>query len=121
MILHGSIVVCIGIDVNSLSSARRPRVGPRVTTRVWLGIHLTTSDKPNCNKKKNSSMGIYLNFGVFAFYIYIYIYLRTLHAHLHTTPADTVHTPHADEWLVTSRRVSIDFEMTKKTEFLSFF
>lgn len=43
--------------------------------------------------------------------IYIYnnnnIYLRTLHAHLHTTPADTVHTPHTDEWLVASKIVSI--------------
>lgn len=35
------------------------------------------------------------------------IYLRTLHAHLHTTPADTVHTPHTDEWLVASKIVSI--------------
>lgn len=37
------------------------------------------------------------------------IYLRTLHAHLHTTPADTVHTPHTDEWLEPSKIVSIDF------------
>jgi hypothetical protein len=29
-----------------------------------------------------------------------YIFAHTLHAHLHTTPADTVHTPHTDEWLV---------------------
>lgn len=50
---------------------------------------------------------------------FIYIYLRTLHAHLHTTPAYTVHTPHTDEWLVASEIVSIDFEIKK--EFFSHF
>lgn len=51
---------------------------------------------------------------------YIYIYLRTLHAHLHTTPADTVHTPHTDEWLVASKLFSIVFGM-KKVVILSFY
>lgn len=46
---------------------------------------------------------------------FIYIYLRTLHAHLHTTPAYTVHTPHTDEWLVASEIVSIVFEIKKSS------
>lgn len=53
-------------------------------------------------------------------YIYIYIYLHTLHAHLHTTPADTVHTPHTDEWLAASKMVSIVFGL-KKVVILSFY
>lgn len=114
MILHGSIVICIGIDVNSLSSAwlgrsttlLHPLLG-LITTRVWLGIH--RRQVTSLTATKSSSINIYLNFDVFAFYIYIY--LRTLHAHLHTTPAYTVHTPHTDEWLVASEIVSIDFEI----------
>lgn len=39
------------------------------------------------------------------------MYLRTHHAHLHTTPADIVHTPHTDKWLVASKTVSIVFGM----------
>ncbi len=117
MILHGSIVVCLGIDVNSLSSAwpgrstplLRPLLG-LIPTRVWLGIH--GRQVTSLTATKSSSINIYLNFDVFAFYIYIY--LRTLHAHLHTTPAYTVHTPHTDEWLAASEIVSIVFGFKKK-------
>lgn len=125
MILHGSIVICIGIDVNSLSSAWLGKSTPLfcplvglITTRVWLGIYLR--QVTSLTATKNSSINIYLDFDVFAFYIY----LRTLHAHLHTTPADTVHTPHTDEWLVASKLFSIVFRMKKSSYsfilFLSF-
>lgn len=113
MKLHGSIVICIGIDVNSLFSAWQQKsvrllCPPRGSdNNQSLARDISQmSDKPNCNK--NSSINTYLNF-VYLHYIYRYIYLRTLHAHLHTTPADTVHTPHTDEWLVASKMVSIIF------------
>lgn len=66
-----------------------------------------TSDEPNCDRKfKYNYIFEFLCICI----IYI-IYLRTLHAHLHTTPADTVHTPHTDEWLVASEIVSMVFGM----------
>lgn len=106
--------LCLGIDVNSLSSARLGKSTPLlITGRVWLGIYVKkTSDEPNCNKKFKYKL-LYLDFDVFA--LYIYIYLRTLHAHLHTTPADTVHTPHTDEWLVASKLFSIAFGNEKSS------
>lgn len=106
MKLHGSIVICIGIDVNSLFSAWQEKSAASLSPHGSNNIQSLArdisqiSDKPNCNK--NSSINTYLNF-VYLHYIYKYIYLRTLHAHLHTTPADTVHTPHTDEWLVASK------------------
>ena len=87
--------MCLGADVNSLILRLRVPSRAEEQPEIWLGIYLM-SDEPNCNK--NSSMDIYLNFDVFA--LYMNIYLHTLHAHLHTTPADTVYTPHTDEWLV---------------------
>lgn len=54
-------------------------------------------------------------------YIYI-IYICTLHAHLHTTPADTVHTPHTDEWPAASKWIfMIGWFLFLFVFFLSFF
>lgn len=105
-------MICLGIDVNSRSSAWLRKSAPllrgSITSRVWLGIHVR--QVTSLTATKNSSITTYLDFYVFALYmIYKYIYLRTLHAHLHTTPADTVYTPHTDEWLEASKIVSIDF------------
>lgn len=106
-------MICIGIDVNSLLSDWQEKSVRLLCPLMGLNNNQSLardisqiSDKPNCNK--NSSINLYLNF-VYLHYIYRYIYLRTLHAHLHTTPADTVHTPHTDEWLAASKIVSIIF------------
>lgn len=52
-------------------------------------------------------------------FAFIYIYLRTLHAHLHTTPADTVYTPHTDEWLRASK--GFPESLNRKMIFFFFF
>lgn len=55
MVLHGSVVICLGIDVNSRSSAW---LGKICAASSWVYNKQSlardtcqTSDEPNCNKK----------------------------------------------------------------------
>lgn len=114
MILHGFIVICV--DVNCLFSAWQGRSAPlpRVSNDKWClaGDGAQRNNKPNCNR--NSSISVYLNFGVFSLYKYIYI---NIFAHTSCTLAytsrHTVHTPHTDKWLVVTKKVSIIFGLKK--------
>lgn len=50
----------------------------------------------------------------------MYLHFVYVCAHLHTTSADTVHTPHTDEWLVASKIV-FHGHWNEKVVILSFY
>lgn len=94
----GPLWWCFGIDVYSLSSASEVSTAYLFINSQSLARDISqTNNKPNCNKNSSIYTWIFTC-------LHLYIYLRTLHAHLHTTPADTVYTPHTDEWLRASKR-----------------
>lgn len=112
--LHGPVVICrVGIDVNSLSSAWPRKVLPFSfnTKQSLAGDMSPIKWQSNNDRKKNSSMKF-----IFEFWCICIIYTRTcahFHAHLQTTPADTVHTPHTDEWLVAIKQFPQRLEWKK--------
>lgn len=110
----GPLWWCFGIDVYSLSSASEVSTAYLFNSQSLARDISQTNDKPNCNKNSSIYTWIFTC-------LHLYIYLRTLHAHLHTTPADTVYTPHTDEWLRASKTISRVFKWKYNFEFSFFF
>lgn len=127
MILHGSIVKCMGIDVNSLSSAwlekstplLRPHVG-LITNQSLARDISQTSDKPNCNKKFKYKY-IFEFWCICIIYIHKYIFAHTSCTLAYNTSRHCTHTSH--RWVARSKenRFHSLWDEKKKVVILSFY
>lgn len=85
----GSIVICIGGDVNSLSAANNQSLARDVSLK-WRSLTATKKFKY-----------IYLNFDVFALYIYMNIFAHTSCTLAYNTSRHCTHTSH--RWVASSK------------------